>query len=353
MISSTRMLVSLVLAVGVLGCGELTEPEAYSISSSTSVPTNDETDDAAIGSGVQFERPATEFVPSPSPGFVPTLLVSADFQILDVDGEVSAELEALAGVPAVRVVDDLVGGLVLQDGDGAILYRRADGTTEVLVEPGDGTLLDVGFWGGSPRAFVQTGPATIDWIDLVSVQPGQHERQTHIVLAENEQIVAFSASRDLQVVIIQDDNCGQIRFFDSSGQEQVLDSLPRPECTFTNFPSFGAVALSPDAGALAYTVVTYETDGSVQATELFTRELTGDNRVVYFERKIGEGRAEVSSLTFDGNRVAFVRSIDEQPDAVVLLDIDGSGSSEVAVDLLGLVDAQSAAFTRVPLDATL
>lgn len=343
----TLGLLTMVAAL-VAGCGELSQPAAYSPTTSSTVPTEPEREsDDVTTAPVEPTEAAEEFVPTAEPGYVPSLLVSSDQPVFAVDGLESLPLGgALADLEATRLFDDLVGGVVVQQLDGSIVYRQSQGQSELL-DPGGNRLLDVGFWDGSPRAFVQSAPGRVDWIRLVADQPGQFERRTHVELAEGEEIVAFSASGDLQAVVVQDDGCGEMRFYGSDGEPLALRGPPPPPCTFPGRPSFGAVALSPDGGAVAYTIVTYRDDGTEQVTDLAARELLADNGP-FASRRIGEDLDIVTSLTFDGERVAYVRS-SVDGSSVTLLDLT-PGSSELAVDLLAAQQVTSVAFTRVPLD---
>ena len=342
---------ALALACGsVASCAELTPPEAYAPTTSSTVAQGPEQETAS-----QVEErtgPADtneEFVPTADPGYVPTLLVSSDRAVFAVDGLESVPLGgSLDGVRSTRTVDDMVGGLVIEELDGSIVYHQAQGEPEVLDDSGS-TLLDVGYWDGSPRAFVQAAPGRVDWIRLVSERPGSgHERQIHIDLPDGEEIVSFSASRDLQAVVVQDAACGELRFFGSDGGQLAIQGPPAPECTFPGRPSFGAVALSPDGGAVAYTIVTYRGDGTELATQLAARELFTRSEV-FFSRPVGADLDVISSLSFDGERVAFIRSA-EGAESVTLMELRAD-SSELFVDLLASTDIYSVAFARLPLAA--
>jgi hypothetical protein len=340
----------LALAIALLApaCAELTPPAAYSPTTSSTVVADPQ------GSGETVEEtpteapePIAEFVPTAAPGYVPSLLVAANRPVFAVDGLDSLPLAGnLAGLQALRVFDDLGGGVVVQRSDGSVDYLLSQGRTDLLLEPSDALLLDVGFWGASPRAFVRSAPGRVDWIQLVTEEQGRYERRTHFELAEAEEIVDFSASRDIQAVIVKGEGCGQIRFYNADGQQLALPEPPPPPCTFPGRPSFGSVALSPDGGAVAYTIVTYRDDGTEQVTELAARELLSGQAI--FNRRIGENLDAISSLTYDGKRVAYVRSSGGD-ESVTLLDLT-DGSSELAVDLLGATDIHSVAFTRIPLE---
>ncbi len=340
----TAMLVA-VLALIAASCTELEPPEAYTPPTPTSVVEGVEQE---TGSQVQ-ERPGfggseVEFVPTPGPDYKATLLVAGDPFVLAVDDGGSVPLGgSLSEVQARLAVDDLGGGLVVQDPGGAVIYWQAQVPPEILDDVG-ASLLDVGFWGGSPRAFVKVNETRVDWIQLVSEQAGaERERVTHVELSDGAQIVDFSASRDLQAVIVQDDQCGEIRIYRSDGL--VIDRIVPNEdqCTFPGRPAFGAVALSPDGIALAYTIVSYLGDGTEAATEVVARELGADDD--YFPgRRIGENIDSVTSLSFDGERVAFLKESLTGP-TVTLLELVGDRTEE-SVSLLESSEVFAVSFAR-------
>lgn len=346
---STKLVAVLFTAALVMSaCGELVQPEAYSPSTSTTVADGVEQQTA---SQIQEQPGLTggidEFVPTPEPGYVPTLLVSGDNYVFANDGLASLPLDGLlADLSTTRAVDDLVGGLVIQESAGPIVYRQAQGDPETLDDTPDSRLLDVGYWDGSPRAFVEVGSGRVDWIQLAERSGSDRERQIHLELAEDEEIVAFSASRDLQAAIIQDDRCGELRFFSADGQPLDFPGPAAPDCVFPGRPAYGAVALSPDGGAVAYTIVSYRGDGTEAATELVARELLAGSDF-FFSRRIGEDLDVVTSLAFDGERAAYLKESDGA-DSVTLLDL-AVDSLEVAVDLIEAGDIYSVSFARIPV----
>ncbi len=346
---STKSVMALVtLALLAVSCGELEQPEAYSPSTSTTVSDGVEQQTA---SQVQ-EQPGLsggidEFVPTPQPDYVPTLLVSGDDYVFGADGLESIPLGgALADLSTVRAVDDLGGGLVTQEVGGPIVYRQSQGEPETLDDTPGVRLLDVGYWDGSPRAFVEVGTGQVDWIQLAERSGSDRARQVHLQLAEDEEIVAFSASRDLQAAIVQDGRCGELRFFSSDGSPLDFPGPAAPECIFPGRPAFGAVALSPDGGAVAYTIVSYRGDGTEAATELVARELLAGSEL-FFSRRIGEDLDAVTSLAFDGERAAYLKESDGT-DSVTLLDLTVD-SIEVPVDLIEAGDIYSVSFARIPV----
>lgn len=330
------------------GCAELEPPEAYTATTGTTLVEGVEQEtDSQIQERPGFSGSVDEFVPTPDPDYLATLLVSGSPFLLAADGEESGPLEEPLGeVEGRLIVDDLGGGLVVQDLAGPIVYWQAQRQPEPLADEIGTELLDVGYWDGSPRAFVEVGSGRVDWIQLVSEQPGSdRERVTHLELEEGNEIVDFSASRDLQALIVQDGECGELRIYGEDGQ--TLDRLvPDPaQCTFPGRPAYGAVALSPDGGAVAYTIVTYNSDGTEAGTEIEARELGADNG--YYSRRIGESLDTVTSLSFDGDRVAYLKQSLAGP-TVTLLNLTAD-RQEVPVGLADTTEVYSVSFARMPV----
>jgi hypothetical protein len=330
------------------GCRQLEEPEAYSPTTSTTLVEGvdqeiaaqvQEQDDSAGGLG--------EFVPSAPPGYQPALLISADTSLLRVEAsDATPVAEELASLATTRAVDDLGGGLVTQsESGGPIVYRQGQGVAEVLIDDPGAVLLDVGYWDGSPRAFIEID-GRIDWIQLAG-SPGARQRQTHVELGADEELVSFSASRNLQAIIVQDSQCGELRFHDATGQRLDFQPATTPECVFRNRPVYGDVALSPGGDAVAYTIVAYLADGNENGTDLAARELIAGSEH-YFRIPVGEAFEAIDALTFDGRRAGYIKRSVDQPDAVTLLELTVGGRNQT-VALPEETVANSVAFARIPI----
>ncbi len=293
------------LTLAAVGCTELERPEAYAPSpDSTLVIGEAESASAEVDDSSSAAEEIEDFVPSVE-GYVPQILIAAEPQSMRTAGTVASEIPGVIGELSVATMaDDLVGGLVVGQVDGPVVYVQGQGEPETLDDAG-AELLDVGYWGGSPRAFLLVGDNTIDWVQLASEEAASRSRQPHLQLDEGERVVSFSAQADLQVIATSDDNCGTIRFYNRTGTDLDLAPPVEPDCTFPGRPSYGAVALSPDGAAVAFTIVEYRADGSEEATELQVWELTGGQALT--PRRIGEGLDRITSLTFDGQRVAFLK----------------------------------------------
>jgi hypothetical protein len=341
------------VAAGLLSasCGELEQPAAFSPTTSSTLATGVEQETA---SQVQ-ERPGVsvgvdEFVPTPPADYVSSLLVSSAAFVFSVDSGLSAPLAgSLNDVQATRAVDDFDGGLVIQNIGGEIVHRPDQSEAEVLIPAEEGDrLLDVGFWGASPQVMVQVGERQVDRIQLVTERPGdEREREVHLTLADDEEIVALSASRDLQAVIVKDSQCGELRFYGSDGEIIPIADPEPPPCELPGLPSFGAVALSPDGDAVAYTLVSYRSDTTEAGTDLVVRELIVASD--FLNLRIGEAGDSITSLAFDGDRAGYLRT-SAGAQSVTLLDL--VARAELPVDLIQAGDISSLSFARMPVTPT-
>jgi len=332
-------LVALILALS--ACGEIPEPEGFSIVTGSTVGGPDE-QSATEGIQGQVELGATattSFVPRAPDDYVPEVLVASFSRLLVAGLDTTRILDVESG--GVRAVDDLLGGIVMQQRPpgNEVFWLPAQGSDPQLVGRGDVQLLDVGYVGGSPFAVVLGEAGRIERIRLVD-----HARTPMVTLAEDESLVGLSASGGLHALIVANERCGDFRFFSAEGREIDLNGPGEPDCIVPRLPAYGAVALSPDAGAVLYTVLSYREDGIESATELVARELS--TGIEYFRRKIGEDGDQVLALSFDGQRATYLRQSGLER-SVTVLDMSGEGS-EVSV-AVGEADVESVSFARLPL----
>ncbi len=341
---SARLLLPLAL-VGA-SCGELVEPEAFTMATSTSVV------DAESGASSVDAPPrvpttltaASDFVPSRSSDYIPEVLITTSQAILAAGPTgVYPLTEPFTGLRTSRAVDDLLGGLVYQrpGSEGAVVWLSAEGE-ELEVAPGEGaTLLDVGYIDGSPSAVVLLQDGQIDQIRLVD-----SVRSPLMTLDEEEEVLALSASGSLHAIAIANEDCGDLRFYTADGSMIDLNGPDQPACPVPRRPTYGSVALSPDGGAIVYTVVSYREDGIEVQTDLVARELsTGSD---YFRISIGDEGDQVTGLSFDGERVAVLHRSAEDETSVSVLDLVAI-EPESPVQLQGVVTIGSISFARLPL----
>lgn len=366
------LLVPVVVALAaVSACGEIVEPEGFSAVSTTSTPIGGAADGPLSvdesGATASSSPVTTDFVPVREPDYVPEVLISADNGVLAWGPDALRQLDgSLAGVATDRVVDDLAGGLVLQraaeepededddeatatdetesftevaDVDGEVLWYPAEGGAPTTIDDSGARLLDVGYVSGSPSAVVLVGQNRIDRIRLVD-----NQRTPMIVFEDGQEVLDLSASGSFHALVLGNERCGDLRFYQADGTRVFFSGPGEPDCIVPRRPAYGAVALSPDGGAVVYTEVTYREDGIEVATELVARDLTSDSE--YYRRRIGEDGDRIVALTFDGQRVAFLRQSADGPAVVVLGVNDGE---ETSVDLPPTPTIESVSFARLRL----
>ncbi|MDH3683300.1 MAG: hypothetical protein OEV40_25535, partial [Acidimicrobiia bacterium] len=286
------------------------------------------------------------FVPSRPPDYLPEVLISSDLQLLAASPtEVRPLVGPFAGLAADRAVDDLLGGLVVQEpdaegaGPGDVVWYRAEGGEPMVIDQAGAELLDVGYVGGSPAAVVLVGSDQVDRIRLVD-----NERTLMVTLEDEEQVLDLSASGGFHALVLANDRCGDLRFYAADGTRIDLNGPGEPDCIVPRRPAYGAVGLSPDAGAVVYTDVSYRDDGIEIATELVARELPSGTE--YFRAKIGDDGDRITALSFDGERVAYLRQ-SETGVAVAVVDLSTEAETLIPLDADIVVDSVS--FARLPL----
>jgi len=333
-------------------CGEIPEPDSFAIATPSTIDVagapEDETAEIEPEEVVSADAASTaQNVPSRPPGYVPELLISSDSAILVAGPDSLAPLAAPFGtVSAASAVDDFTGGLAVQatadgaaSGPGSVLWLRAEGGDPVVVDEEGALLLDVGYVDGAPTALVSVGQDQIDRIRLLD-----EERETLLVLGDEEELVDLSASGGLNAIVVRNDRCGDLRFYSADGSEIDLNGPGEPDCIVPRRPAYGAVALSPDGGAIAFTEVSYRDDGIEVATDLVAQELSTGTE--YYREQIGEDGERITALSFDGDRVAYLRKSEGETSAVVT----NLTTTEVnLIDVSGIVGVDSLSFARFPV----
>ncbi len=326
-------------------CGEVVEPEAFALpvtTQSTVVASGASSVEAPPGVGSpDVTALAANFVPQRPPGYVPEVLISTDEEILLAGSpdEIEPLWGSFADLGSLRVVDDLLGGLVVErPGTEREVLWVPDAGAETDLIATSARLLDVGY-DGAAFAVIETA-GVLEQVRLVD-----KERTPFLTLTEEEQVLALSASGNLHAVVVADEQCGSLRFLDTAGAEVDVPGPGEPACPVPRLPFYVAVALSPDAGAVAYTEVTYRDDGLENATELVVRDI--GSGAEYFRRRIGEDGDRITALTFDGDRVAYVRTTSDN-ETVSLLQI-ASRSLEEPVTLPEDASINSISFARLGL----
>ncbi len=349
--SALALAVFLALAA-VAACGEVVEPEGFSIAPPDTVEgdaaaADDEVDPEVAGVSSASSTSVPEFVPSID-DYVPEILVSSedDLLVAGADGLTEPLDTPVGSVSATTAVDDFLGGLVVQAaapgaaaGPGPVLWLPAEGGEPVVVDDEGALLLDVGFDEGAATAVVLVNQDQIDLIRLVD-----DERGELVGLGEEEELLDLSAGGGIHALVVRNDRCGDLRFYAADGNEIDLNGPGEPDCIVPRRPAYGAVALSPDGGAMVYTEVSYRDDGIEVGTDLVARELSTGTE--YYRRPIGEDGERIESLSFDGNRAAFLLRSDGTATATL---IDLNTETVIPVDLTGITGVGSLSFARLPL----
>ncbi len=346
-------------ATALAACGSIVEPEGFQVTTSTVVDPAGAGAAAAQpggGPGVAPGAPAGPAAVDPAAaagfetlvpnGYIAQALVATDQGVLA--GDTSALLSLpppLATFRAVRVVDDLVGGLLAQAADpdpgtrGDILWLPAERGQPTLVDGTGSTLLDAGYVDGAPWAVVARPTGEVVRIRLVDLAA-----TPLLTLDHDEQLLALSAAGAVHAVAVSDAECGQIRFHGPDGALVDLPAPAPPTCEIPRRPTFGAVALSADGRQLAYTMITYRDDGIEATTEVLVRDLATGTDLV--RRTVGREGDRITSLAYDNRRVIYLRQARTggTPTAE-LMDLAGEGRTS-ALPLPPAAVVSSVSFAR-------
>ncbi len=353
--SSVSRVVALVVLVLGAACTEVGDPVIGSVTATTVVRVVDGSDAGALEAEVAVGPTATTiFSPRADPDYVPTLLVTAGGTVFQVDDATIAPLVDADSLRVLDAADDLNGGLVAEtssDVSGSTIeWFASGGTSFARVDATGGGLLDVTYADGSPEALVllDDGVERVERISLVSTV-----RTPLAPVGDGETLLDVSASSGRYLLVTADQACGGLRFLDASGDELNLVGPPAPECPVPRRPAIGLAALSPDGDAVAYTELTYRSDGLVTSTDVVIWELGQDTELARVT--VGGDGETVRDLAFDGQRVAILRTDVTEADgdvAAVERDVvelyDPAGGAEL-VSSVPLADATAIRFARLPV----
>ncbi len=237
------------------------------------------------------------------------------------------------------VSDDLFGGLVLQAVSGEVMWFPGTGAEarQVSVE---GEFLEVGYRGGTPEAL------TILADQVSRTRLIDNDSSPFATIEPEEEVIDLSSSGGLVAVVKSDQACGSVVFLGGDGATLALDPIAEPGCVLRSRPTVGAVALSPDGEAVAFTLIEYREDGVELVTNLVAVELTSGAEILATE--IGGSGDVVSSLAFDGSSAVVLRRSSALSE-VVVADAD---SVEV-LDLGTQTGPRAVTFARLPLSENL
>lgn len=339
------------LVVGVVGllaaaCGEVEEPYlGAEITVDSAVAGAEpveriESDPADIQ---QLSEPSS-VLPPRDPGYVPVLVVGSAAGIGAGDAASVDPLEPPLGQLGIRATsDDLFGGLVVETMQESVLWFAAEGAEADVIRETGARLLDVGYLGNTAEALVLSEERLIERIRLVDLQT-----EPIVVLADSDQLLSFSAAGGLYALALGDAQCGRLLFLNSAGDPVNIGGPAMLDCPVPQRPTFTLLDLSPDGDAMAYTEVTYRSDGVEASTQLVGVELSSS--VELFRIPIGDIGDRVSSITFDGRRVAFVRTpLEGGEPEVVMVDAFDEGQLFETVATPGVEEPVTVSFARLPL----
>ncbi len=319
-------------------CGEIEPPYlGAEITVESTVPTDSAAGaEAAVSEDVPAAVQPQSVLPPRDPGYVPVVVLGATDGILSGDVATLGRLAAPLGtLGTTRLSDDLFGGLVVESVDGGVLWFPAEGAEADVLRESGSRLLDVGYLDNTSEALVLT-EGVIERIRLVDL-----EAQPVATVPESDQILDFSAAGGLYAIAYGDEQCGRIAFLNSAGAPVNISGPVVSECPVQRRATHTLLDLSPDGDALAYTEVSYRPDGVEAETVLVGRELTSSAEL--FRLPIGTAGDRISSLSFDGRRVVFVRT-----------PLEGGQNTVVIVEAVALDPLEEVAVPRAaaPLSVT-
>ncbi len=309
-------------------CADIGEPElgADPGLAVTTAPGEGPDEDDEQPDGAEVAPSIRDFAPPRPEGYVPSVVVGASSGVLVYDEEsgIVRLADPVGSIAVNKLVDDYFGGLVIQQGANQIQWLDAQGDEAIILDDAGGVLLDVGFLDatGAVHALIAVDGTSVD---TVSLSPNL-ERAEFLTLDEGQALLDLAASNGLHAVVIADESCGDLVFFNSTGSKVDLGGPGRPACVVARRPAYGAVALSPDRSKVIYTELTYRSDGVVAMTRIIARDLASEAEL--FNLQVGEAGEQISNLSFDGQRLAYIR---KGPDGARVEILDPSSGEPASV----------------------
>ncbi len=269
-----------------------------------------------------------------------TSTTASQFETTEPDNQTTTT--TVAGEPTlvwVRASDDLFGGLVLQATTGEIRWFPGTGGGIREVES-DGVFVDVGYSAGTPEVLTERAGQIIRTrlIDnestvLTSLEPGQA-------------LIDLSSSGGIVAIATSDDACGSVDFVAGDGTPLSINPFGTLVCIRTARPTVGALAMSPDGEAVAFTIVDYREDGVELRTELVAIELTSGAEILSGE--VGGSGDVIDSLAFDGSVAVALRRSSVGSEVIV---VDAESLEVLEIESAGI--PRSVTIARLPLSENL
>jgi hypothetical protein len=283
---------------------------------------------------LQLTEPAAEEAVPPSS------TSTTAFQFETTDAQVTTTTAApRPSLVWTRASDDLFGGLVVQATTGEIRWFPGTGGGVREVES-EGTLVDVGYNAGTPEVLTERAGQVIrirlidnDTTVLTSLEPG-------------EELIDLSSSGGIVAIATSNDGCGSVDFVAGDGTPLTINPFGTLVCIQASRPSIGAVAMSPDGEAIAYTIAEYREDGVELSTKLEAIELTTGAPILSSE--VGGSGDVIDSLAFDGSTAVALRRSSAGNEVIV---VDAESVEVLVIGDLGV--PRSVTMARLPLSENL
>ncbi|MBT8239891.1 MAG: hypothetical protein KJN63_01535 [Acidimicrobiia bacterium] len=262
------------------------------------------------------------------------------FETTDADAEVTST--TAAPQPSLvwnRASDDLFGGLVLQATTGEIRWFPGTGGGVREVES-EGTLVDVGYNAGTPEVLTERAG------QIIRTRLIDNDTTVFTALQPGEELIDLSSSGGIVAIATSNEACGSVDFVGSDGTPLSINPFGTLVCIQTARPTVGAVAMSPDGEAIAYTMVDYREDGVELRTMLQAIELTSGAPILAGE--IGGSGDVIDSLAFDGSTAVALRRSSAGNEVIV---VDAETVEPLAIGNVGV--PRSVTIARLPLSESL
>lgn len=331
-------------AVIAASCGAIEEPYLGADVTVVSTEPSQRVAETEVQTGAaQSVSAPSPALPTRDPDYVATVMLSTSSGVSNGSVDGLSRLEAPLGETPVRLtVDDLFGGVVVDSPELGVAWYSGEGAEPVTIRDSTYRLLDVSYLANTVEALVLSSGRDVERVRLVD---GETQRLTTV--DEGLTLLDFSAAGGLYALALADSHCGRVEFINSVGEPVGVGGPPAGECTSPQRARITLLDFSPIGDVLAYAEVSYRSDGVESSTELVGMELSNSAEV--FRIRIGDVGDDIASLSFDGRRVAVVRtSLDGAERQVMIVDA-------LAVDPIPSVlpaDIDSSArisFARLPL----